>query len=98
MNLEQLVREDFDALIGASFTVPNFAGPALALRLDATGAAGVGVPGGRAPFSLVFAGPRAPFLPQGIQHLEHTTLGGLDIFLVPLGPRGEEMLYEAIFS
>lgn len=49
-------------------------------------------------FSLLFRGPLAPVLPQRIYHLKHDTLGSVEIFLVPLGPDGEGMQYEAIFN
>jgi len=55
-------------------------------------------PPGRAPFSLVFLGPKAPLLPQRIYCFEHRTLGELDIFIVPIGPDEEGMLYEAVFN
>lgn len=53
---------------------------------------------GRTPFSLLFRGPRQPVLPQKIYLLEHDRLGRLEIFLVPLGPEGEAMRYEAVFA
>jgi hypothetical protein len=52
----------------------------------------------RNPFSLVFRGPRQPVLPQRIYPLEHDRLGRLEIFLVPVGPEGENMRYEAVFT
>jgi hypothetical protein len=48
----------------------------------------------RQPFSLVFAGPATPTLPQATRQLDHPTLGSLDIFLVPIGA-GK---YEAVFT
>jgi hypothetical protein len=53
---------------------------------------------GRAPFSLLFRGPRAPVLEQSIRCLEEPVLGNLDIFLVPIGPDEEGMVYEAVFN
>jgi hypothetical protein len=56
-------------------------------------------PGPRAdPFSVFFRGPRSPVLPQGIYRLEHEKLGTLEIFLVPVGPDGKGMGYEAVFN
>ncbi|MFN0148417.1 MAG: DUF6916 family protein [Dehalococcoidia bacterium] len=71
------------------------------LGLTLGSAVALGNPGGpdaRAPFSLTFAGPAQPVLPQRIYTVAHDRLGTLDIFLVPLGPRGDAMLYEAIFT
>lgn len=56
-------------------------------------------PGLREPFSLQFLGPvSSHYLVQHIYRLEHDALGALDIFLVPLGPEGGRMRYEAIFN
>jgi hypothetical protein len=56
--------------------------------------------GGEAPrsFSLVFVGPARFVLPQQTYRLEHETLGEMDLFLVPIGPDGGGMRYEAVFS
>jgi hypothetical protein len=55
-------------------------------------------PGGRAPFSILFRGPLAHVLPQWIYPLGHETLGRLELFIVPIGPRDGGMVYEAIFT
>ena len=52
----------------------------------------------RQPFSLVFRGPQDPTLPQQIYQMEHTTMGALEIFLVPIGPDAHGMRYEAVFN
>jgi hypothetical protein len=51
-------------------------------------------PGGRAPFSLVFQGDPEPTLPQRIYRVEHSQLGTLEIFLVPIAAGR----YEAVFT
>ena len=60
--------------------------------------AAVGPKARREPFSLVFRGPRSPWARQGIYRLEHDGLGSFDLFLVPLGPDGAGMRYEAVFT
>ena len=50
------------------------------------------------PFSVLFRGHPASYLPQAIYRLEHERLGTLDIFLVPVGPDDRGMRYEAIFN
>ena len=50
------------------------------------------------PFTVVFHGPREPFLPQGVWRLEHDSTGPLDIFIVPIGPAEDAMQYEAAFG
>lgn len=54
--------------------------------------------GRRAPFSLFFRGPLRPLMPQRIYTLEHAELGRFDLFLVPIGPDGTGMRYEAVFN
>ena len=51
-----------------------------------------------APFSILFRGPAEPVLPQAIYQLSHAALGAQDLFLVPIGPDGEGMAYEAVFT
>ncbi len=53
---------------------------------------------GRQAFTLTFRGPDAPVLPQQIHVVEHPVLGRMEIFLVPVGPDGAGMQYEAVFS
>lgn len=55
-------------------------------------------PPARTPFSLVFRGPKDPLLSQRIYRFEHESLGDLDIFIVPIGPDDEGVLYEAVFN
>src|SRR5262245_8544433 len=52
----------------------------------------------RAPFTIFFRGPAAFVLPQRIYRIEHDEIGSYDIFLVPVGPDGTGMLYEAFFT
>lgn len=54
--------------------------------------------GGREPFSLLFRGAGDLELPQGIYQVAHDDLEAGEIFLVPLGPGKEGMLYEAVFN
>ncbi len=50
------------------------------------------------PFSAYFRGSYPPVLPQQIYPVEHDGLGTLEIFLVPIGPDGQGMRYEAVFN
>lgn len=54
--------------------------------------------GKREPFSLLFHAPVDALYPQRIYTLEHERLGTMDLFLVPLGPEGDAMRYEAVFT
>ncbi len=95
--LEKLKVEDFAGRVGERFRLDPGEGPTLDLELTEAR----GMPGGsdrRQPFSLVFRGPAEPLLAQRIWRLEHTDLGALDIFLVPIGGDEKGMRYEAVFS
>ena len=49
-------------------------------------------------FSLQFAGPEGPRLPQQIYRLEHDKLGAIEIFLTAVGIDPEKrLLYESVF-
>ncbi len=50
------------------------------------------------PFALLFVGPEVPSLSQGIHRLAHPKLGAMEIFLVPVGPHGDGLGYEAVFN
>ncbi|KAA1426180.1 DUF6916 family protein [Nocardioides antri] len=52
----------------------------------------------RQQFSLLFRGPTAPQLSQGLWALEHDEMGELALFLVPLGPDNKGPRYEAAFA
>lgn len=74
----------------------------LSLRLVEVSELGHGAQGhdaaGRRPFSLLFWAPTVAYLPQQIYQLVHSTLGTLDLFLVPLGPHNGGMLFQAVFA
>lgn len=50
------------------------------------------------PFSLTFAGPADRPFDQGTYAVALEGLGAFDLFLVPLGPRGDALHYEAAFG
>ena len=52
----------------------------------------------RRPFSIIFRGPIDPSLPQGTFEFGHDQFGTLSIFIVPIGPDKEGMLYQAVFN
>ena len=52
----------------------------------------------RRSFALVFRGPLEPVLSQQIYALESESLGEIELFLVPIGPTGDAMQYEAVFT
>jgi hypothetical protein len=90
--LEALTTADFEPLLNDRFTIS-----ADGQAFDAELVELIEIPrepGGRAPFSLVFAGGPSPPLPQRIYRVEHEDLGVLEIFLVPIA----DARYEAVFT
>ncbi|MGA7317909.1 MAG: hypothetical protein WBX22_28535 [Silvibacterium sp.] len=49
-------------------------------------------------FSLFFTGTASLSLQQGMYKLIHPQMGECELFLVPIGPDGANMRYEAAFS
>jgi hypothetical protein len=49
-------------------------------------------------FSLLFQGPREPFLPQRIYSFQHEEMGAFDLFIVPISEEREGFRYEAVFN
>ena len=106
MELAEVGLEHFAGRVGERFLatpptggVGERAGQTFELVEAAPLAAGTAPPGAfRAPFRLIFRGPREAFFSQGILALEHAELGRLEIFLVPIGPDAQGMRYEAIFT
>jgi hypothetical protein len=93
----------FEGRVGESFELSVADGPAM--RTELVEAVETTEPGGTGPagqhrtqFSLVFRGPLEPALPQATYGLEHAELGHLDLFLVPIGPDGAGMRYQAVFA
>ncbi len=54
--------------------------------------------GPREQFSVIFRGDQGDHLPQKTYRMEHEKLGPMDLFLVPVGPDDEGMLYQAVFA
>ena len=109
LDLAAVGADDFEPYVGSAFAV---SGPAAAVS-DAGDVGGDGDgfsvvlaevsrgAGGpeREPFTLTFVGGPNPPSAQGIHHLEHDVLGGLDLFLVPIGPGADgRQRYEAVFG
>jgi hypothetical protein len=94
--------DDFAGRLGEVFDVPTDGRTVSMTLVEASQreAAGGRGPDGqhRRQFSLVFAGPGEPVLPQSVHRLIHADLGELDLFLVPIGPDADRMQYEAAFA
>lgn len=97
--LDEVTHATFADRVGEPFTITAPDGDTIELTLaEATlSPEDQRVSGHREPFSLIFHGPVSPYAPQGTWPLEHAELEGLEVFLVPLGPEGDAMRYQAVF-
>ncbi len=101
--LESLTRDLFEPEVGTVFEIAFEDGSRHALELTAVRNvfAGGGRDEKRQPFALDFLGSADAYARQGIYAFEHSRLGRLEFFVVPLGPdvkQGSRMRYEAIFT
>lgn len=96
--LETISVQPFLPLVGRPFAFRS-GDQELSVTLHAAGEIG-GHRGSelRVPFRLEFVGPMTPVWSQGIHRVVGDGLPELDIFLVPIGPNGQGMRYEAIFN
>ena len=54
--------------------------------------------GGMERFSVFFAGPGDPFLPQCVYELKHERMGEFELLLVPIAGDDKSYRYEAVFN
>jgi hypothetical protein len=95
--LQDLVAEVFDKHIGDAFTVSD-GHSTWAMSLVEVSKGPHRRAGAREPFSLLFHGPLTSILPQAIYRFEHPAFAPMEIFIVPVGPAGDAMQYEAVFN
>ena len=94
----ELVTGTFADRVGDAFiATPSLGGEPLELELASCDESPHARPDHPA-FSLEFHAPGPGHLPQQIFTLEHAELGEFDLFLVPLGPEGNRMRYEAVIN
>jgi hypothetical protein len=101
--LDRLTADSFEPAVGQTFVLDGGEAGALELellesRLHDPDAPAEDSSGARAPFSLLFRGPVEPVLPQRIYHVEHLSVGAIDIFIVPVGQDATGTTYEAVFG
>ena len=95
---EALTLARFEPLVGSRFILWLDDSARLQAELIEARAGRGGAPDGRQPFSLTFAAPPEPALPQSIYRLEHPQLEAMDIFLVPVAKSAKGLHYEAVFG
>jgi hypothetical protein len=98
--LDPYQMQDFKACLNQTFCIRLEGIEPIVLELvDVTELGNALWQGARQPFALHFLGPVSnQYLVQHIYHLENEQLEALDLFIVPLGPEGGRMRYEAIFN
>jgi uncharacterized protein DUF6916 len=90
----------FEPHIGTQFSIESGDGEVVPTVLDSVERHPSRSHGERTePFSLIFLGSDRQPLPQATYPIEHTDLGRLDIFIVPIGPDAHgRQRYEAVFN
>jgi|CXWL01.1.fsa_nt_gi hypothetical protein len=96
--MPSLTLDDFAALQGDLFALQLEGAEVLWAELVEAQPLAAAPFNGRQPFSLMFAGPAAPVLPQRTYRMAHERLPELDIFLVPVGADASGVRYQAVFS
>lgn len=96
--LTEMTIETFKPTVGDSFTVGGEEGGTVELLLVEAEAKDAGPHAPRPPFSLLFHAPAEPLLAQGTYRFEHSSLGVMEIFIVPLGRDEHGSAYEAFFA
>ncbi|PTW60066.1 hypothetical protein C8N35_10566 [Breoghania corrubedonensis] len=95
-DLATLEVSTFTPLIGETFRVRT-ADREIELVLHEASALGKAVRQGGA-FSLVFRGDDGLEIAQQLCPVHHRAIGEISLFLVPIGPLGEGMGFEAVFT
>lgn len=95
-DLNEMTADDFSALSDRTFAVTS-AEPELSIELIEVKKLGAGERVGGA-FSLLWQGPKEPYLAQQTFQVSHPEIGEHAIFLVPVAEKTIGFQYEAIFT
>ena len=99
VDLNTLTTTNFKSLINSEFTTTaTEAGAQIFELLEVTNIGAAPENDQRQAFSLLFRGANTQTPQQGMFELEHSQLGKLAVFLVPIGPDQRGMCYEAVFT
>ena len=97
----QLQLSDFSQAVGSSFQVcvnSDLSCPLELLEAVKLGDRPSSSSARSEAFSILFKGPKSIFLPQQIWALNHSTLGDISVFLVPVAQDADGFRYEAVFN
>ena len=101
MLLSELTHENTRQFIGDTFRITFDDGNVMELKLERVDLLlekHLNPKMKRDAFALIFRGPNNLVLRQHMYPLEHTTLGVLPVFLVPIAMEKPGALYEAVFN
>jgi hypothetical protein len=99
-DLSTISIDDFEPCLGQTFRVTHESAGEIELELIEVKPLGSADSKAQArqSFSLLFRGPLQPMLEQQVLKIENSTLGELALFLVPIGPDDNGMLYDITFN
>src|SRR5438105_1612149 len=92
----RVAKSEFSAQIHTIFTIRSIPGATIPAELVEV--ADKAPTPGYEQFSLVFRVPVDTALEQRIYDLEHAVMGGLQLFLVPIGQGADALYWEAAFN
>lgn len=96
---EFLIADHFLPYVGDTFVIISYADHRINFTLqEVNNSKNQSTAFKRQPFSLLFSGPVQPSLPQATYQFNHSVLGVMEIFIVPVGKDQESIFYEAIYS
>ena len=93
--LDRLTRDSFAPLLNSRFQLERGSD---SIELELTEVSQLRSSRHHESFSLVFRGPGDALLPQSMYRLDHSVLGAVDLFLVPVGQDTHGLYYEAVIS
>jgi len=97
--MSELVFEDFEAHVGANFTLDEEPFPPLQLVLETAKLLPQrDSPASRPAFTLLFRCADPRILPQQIYRIAHQEMGSVSLFLVPVGQDEAGVKYESLFN
>ena len=92
----QLTQTDFAQNVKTSFQITDARGSAIDVVLEDVTPRKLSAR--QEQFSVYFRGPLDSFLQQGTYRLEHSHIGSMELFLVPVGKNETGYSYEAVFN
>ncbi|PYT00796.1 MAG: hypothetical protein DMF63_05680 [Acidobacteria bacterium] len=89
-------RDNFAEVLGSKFTLK--ASGEQSVDIELTEVSALKERPGNSSFSLIFTVPESYRVEQGLFDLEHSTLGAMQLFLVPVGIKKARQELQAIFN